>query len=212
MNLHVSSFSHVGGRESNEDTVLADGPVYAVCDGMGGHEAGEVASALCASTLEGSYAALTSVRTTPKKALELAMHAANTVVYNESNGNGMGTTCTAIAFANNGKKAFLAHVGDSRAYLCRAGEAPRQVTRDHRVQIDGRTFLSEVVGRTDTHIDYKELAIDPGDSIFLCSDGVWEVADIAELVANDSSLENALETVLSRNPQDNVSGILIRVA
>jgi serine/threonine protein phosphatase PrpC len=135
-------------REHNEDTFLCDRALglYLVADGMGGHAAGEVAAALAAQTVAESVQRGASVvrafaegvagvrAEDVKRLLAEAVRAANTAVFDASRADaqrrGMGTTLTALLLA--GDRAFVAHVGDSRAYLLRGGEV-RQLTEDHSV-------------------------------------------------------------------------------
>src|SRR4051812_25696178 len=115
------------GRPENEDSILVDDAagLWAVADGMGGHRAGEVASATAIETLQEAYAGGTP--------LDEAVEAANAAVFDKAADDaalrGMGTTLTAIALQD-GHTALLGHVGDSRAYLLRDGTVT-QVTDDH---------------------------------------------------------------------------------
>jgi PPM family protein phosphatase len=118
--------THVGQvRTGNEDAYLLEPPMYAVADGMGGHRGGEVASQLALTTIAESFR---------KGAVPFAdqVQAANRAVFERAGADrnlaGMGTTLTAAVIQ--GDLAHLVHVGDSRAYLLRAG-ALRQLTDDH---------------------------------------------------------------------------------
>ena len=169
-------------RKTNEDTFVVQPPLYAVCDGMGGANAGEVASGLAAETLAAEVA-----RGTP---LHAAAEAANAAVFQRAHDNveqtGMGTTLT--AFVLEGDTARFAHIGDSRAYLLRDGEL-RQVSDDHslvgEMVRDGRlteeeaavhphrSILSRALG-TEPQARIDEFTEDllPGDVLLLCSDGL----------------------------------------
>src|SRR5919198_5871569 len=115
------------GRPENEDSLLVDPDdgLYAVADGMGGHRAGEVASATAIDALKTAYLG--------GQRLDQAVGAANAAVFaraaEDAALRGMGTTLTAAALLG-GRTALLGHVGDSRAYLMRDG-AVAQVTDDH---------------------------------------------------------------------------------
>ena len=119
-------------REHNEDSLVAYPPLFAVCDGMGGHEAGEVASRIAVETL---------VKEAPSTAdgtgLEHAIIAANHAVIDGARTGegrpGMGTTCTSLIIEGN--RLVIGHVGDSRAYLLRDGELI-QLTQDHSLVAD----------------------------------------------------------------------------
>jgi PPM family protein phosphatase len=169
-------------RKTNEDTYVVQPPLYAVCDGMGGANAGEVASGLAAETLAAEVA-----RGTP---LHQAAEAANAAVFQRAHDNieqtGMGTTLT--AFVLEGSSARFAHIGDSRAYLLRDGEL-RQVSDDHslvgEMVRDGRltedeaavhphrSILSRALGtEPKARIDEFVEELLPGDVLLLCSDGL----------------------------------------
>jgi protein phosphatase len=169
-------------RKTNEDTLVVQPPLYAVCDGMGGAQAGEVASGLAAETLAAGVAAGTPL-------LEAAQ-AANAAVFARANANaehsGMGTTLTAFVLER--ASAHFVHIGDSRAYLLRDGLL-EQVSDDHslvgEMVRDGRlteadaavhphrSILSRALG-TEAVVDIDEFAVDlrAGDVLLLCSDGL----------------------------------------
>mgnify|MGYP001443036414 CR=1 FL=1 len=148
MELRYSAKTDVGlSREHNEDNFLVDAPLnlFMVADGMGGHNAGEVASAMAVNvtreTLQQGVRTLRAFRENPKnsearegvrKLLENAVKGACYKIFeqglNNSAQRGMGTTLTFVVVL--GTRAFIAHVGDSRVYLKRDGTA-HQITRDH---------------------------------------------------------------------------------
>jgi protein phosphatase len=210
LRLEVGAVSEAAGREQNQDIAVAvplggtaperEEFLLVVADGMGGHRAGDVASRIAADTLR---AALTQpLADDLGLALKQAYRKANDAVYQaglaEPSQAGMGTTLTAALLR--GKYATLANVGDSRAYLLR-GTGLTQVTRDHtvvaadvaagRITADAarrdprRNILSHVIG-TDERLDSKlpdifELILLPGDRLLLCSDGLYDVLDDAEM-------------------------------
>ena len=170
-------------REGNEDAFLNDAPLFAVADGIGGHQGGEVASRLALETLEVLF---------KRGRGTLADHVrdANRAVFERSGRDaavaGMGTTLTA-AVAEAGRLR-LAHVGDSRAYLLRGGKL-RMLTEDHtlvqrmveRGEITEqeadvhphRSVLTRALGtEPDVQIDEGVLDAQDGDRILLCSDGL----------------------------------------
>jgi protein phosphatase len=170
-------------RDGNEDSYLVEPPLYAVADGMGGHRGGEVASQLALETLEERFAAR-------EGSLADQVRAANRAVFERSATDrkvtGMGTTLTAALVI--GASAHLAHVGDSRAYLLRAGSL-RQLTEDHtlvtRMVKAGeiteaeaavhphRNVLTRVLGtEPDLDLDEQDLGLLEGDRLLLCSDGL----------------------------------------
>lgn len=170
-------------RDGNEDSYLVEPPLYAVADGMGGHRGGEVASQLALETLEERFAA-------QEGSLADQIRAANRAVYERSAADrkvtGMGTTLTAALIG--GDNAHLVHVGDSRAYLLRAG-AFRQLTEDHtlvtRMVKAGeithaeaavhphRNVLTRVLGtEPEVDLDEQDVGLLEGDRLLLCSDGL----------------------------------------
>jgi protein phosphatase len=173
------------GRSANEDAFVADQDrgLYAVADGMGGHRAGEVASATAIETLQSAFG--TGGR------IEDAVAAANAAVFTQASENpemrGMGTTVTAVALTD-GRYATIGHVGDSRAYLLRDGTLS-QVTEDHSLveqlvregQLSPeeaavhpqRAVITRALGiEPDVEVDVYEVDLHPGDRLLLCSDGL----------------------------------------
>lgn len=170
-------------REGNEDAFAIEPPLYAVADGMGGHRGGEVASQLALQTVVERLRA-------GQGSLADQVQAANRAVYERSATDrkvtGMGTTLTAAIVA--GDRAHLVHVGDSRAYLLRAG-ALRQLTEDHtlvnRMLKAGeitereaavhphRNVILRALGQDpDVAIDEQDVGLIEGDRLLLCSDGL----------------------------------------
>ncbi|MBL8679697.1 MAG: Stp1/IreP family PP2C-type Ser/Thr phosphatase [Myxococcales bacterium] len=191
-------------REHNEDNFLVDRRLglYVVCDGMGGHASGEVASALAVQGLRDALKkdedflldfakGDASVRPEDvKNLLESAAHAANAAVFSEAQRDaskrGMGTTLTALVLV--GGYGFIAHVGDSRCYLYRGGEV-RMLTEDHSVinelkrrgkltpqileKIGNKNAVTRAVGVYETvEVDTFHFLTAPGDRYLLCSDGL----------------------------------------
>jgi len=170
-------------RDHNEDGYLAEAPVFAVADGMGGHRGGEVASRVALERLD-------EVHRRGGTPLPEAVREANRAVLDRAEGDeellGMGTTITALLARGDGIE--LAHVGDSRAYLFRDGEL-RQLTEDHtlvhRMVLEGkltedearihphRSILTRALGvEANVEVDGASLDIRPGDRVLLCSDGL----------------------------------------
>ncbi len=178
-------------REGNEDSAYASPRLLAVADGMGGHAAGEVASAVAIA----SVAALDGT-TTPNGdllgALKEAVHSASDTLHQMASADpaveGMGTTLTAMLWAGQGYA--LCHIGDSRGYMLRDGEL-YQITHDHSlVQSlvdEGRLSQEEAAthpqrslilraldGRGEAEPDLSMRKAMPGDRYLLCSDGLSE--------------------------------------
>jgi protein phosphatase len=192
--IAVGAMTDVGrGRPANEDSLLVDHDdrLYAVADGMGGHRAGEVASATAIDALRAAFA-----QGVP---LDEAVGEANAAVFEKASANldmrGMGTTLTAAALLDD-HHLLLGHVGDSRAYLMRDGAVTR-VTEDHslveQLVREGRLRPEEAASHPQKAIITRALGIDPevevdtypidlrpGDRVLLCSDGLTNmVADTA---------------------------------
>ena len=214
-------------RKTNEDTFVVRPPLYAVCDGMGGASAGEVASGLAAETLAAEVAGGTP--------LHAAAEAANAAVFRRAHDNleqtGMGTTLT--AFVLEGGTARFAHIGDSRAYLLRDGEL-RQVSDDHslvgEMMRDGRlteeeaavhphrSILSRALG-TEPQARIDEFTEDllPGDVLLLCSDGLSGPvsADAMRVALTHSDPQAAAERLILEARRaggpDNITAVVVRL-
>jgi serine/threonine protein phosphatase PrpC len=214
-------------RKTNEDTFVVQPPLYVVCDGMGGANAGEVASGLAAETLVDRVSAGASL-------LEAA-EAANAAVFQRASGNaeqaGMGTTLT--AFLLEGSAAHFVHIGDSRAYLLRDGGLEQmsddhslvgEMVRDGRLTVEEaavhphRSILSRALG-TEAQAKIDEFTVDllSGDVLLLCSDGLsGPVADdVLRLALTRSDPQEAAgRLVLEARRQggpDNITAVVVRV-
>lgn len=214
-------------RQTNEDSFVVAPPLFVVCDGMGGAEAGEVASALAARTLAARFAA--------GDALVAAAQAANQAVFARAiervEESGMGTTLTAV-FVDSARGRFV-HVGDSRAYRLRdgglellsddhslVGEMVREgkLTRDEAAVHPHRSILSRALG-TEAEVEVDEFTADlhAGDVLLLCSDGLsGEVPDDAlrDLLAADDPAEAARDLIAAARDaggHDNITAVVIRL-
>ncbi len=198
-------------REGNEDSAYAGPRLLAIADGMGGHAAGEVASAVAISALAGLDRAVPAGDLLAP--LAAAVAAANTTLHEMSVADpaveGMGTTLTAMLWRDS--HVALCHIGDSRAYLLRDGDFS-QITRDHTlVQSlvdDGRLtpeaaathpqrslLLRALDGRTEAEPDLSVREVRVGDRYMLCSDGLSDVV-------TEQTLHKTLVTIT--NPDDAV--------
>lgn len=216
-------------RQTNEDSYLVRPGLYAVCDGMGGARAGEVASQMACEGLLGLDPA-----TADREGLRAAIIAANGAIaarsVSEDRLAGMGTTLT-VALA--GEASFLVgHVGDSRAYLLHEGELT-QLTDDHswvgemvrRGELTEaeaaihphRSIITRALG-TDTEIepDLDEVRFAPGDRLLLCSDGLSGMItdeDIAGLLrrADDAQAVAGLlvQAALAGGGEDNITVVVV---
>ena len=219
-------------RPINEDSYYA--PVggerfCAVADGMGGHNAGEVASAMAVKVFS-EY--MRPVESISAQALYAAVEQANDEVYHaalENDGmSGMGTTFSALAEQDD--SVFMAHVGDSRIYLVRKG-AIMQVTTDHTLVEQlvqrglitprearfhpRRNIITRALGtEPSVEIDIVQMGLHPGDVFFLCSDGMTnyvEESDILQAVMSDmdwqEKLNHLLSIALENGGADNITAL-----
>lgn len=233
--------SHPGKvRTNNEDTVAFALPhetagefhgdaLLLVADGMGGHAAGEVASRIAADVL---YRCFFAAAGRPvHEILAECLRQANAEIFEAGRQNpeyaGMGTTCTAIAVRNN--CAWLAHVGDSRAYLLRNGEL-QQISEDHTLVAElvrrGSLTREEAAASPERNVILKALgtaatvapeiwddgmALQPDDRLLLCSDGLSDLVTdtmMQELIASHAPLDACqalIDAALEAGGHDNVS-------
>ncbi|MGQ0629963.1 MAG: PP2C family protein-serine/threonine phosphatase [Sporichthyaceae bacterium] len=234
MSLRYAARSNVGLiREGNEDSGYAGPSLLAVADGMGGHAAGEVASAVAVSTLATLEDDVPS--TALLDALAASVQAANDaisdMVEKHPQLDGMGTTLTALLWS--GHRIGLVHIGDSRAYLLREG-ALVQITHDHtfvqQLQDEGRITAAEAAihpqrslllraldGRSNPEPDLSVREAQLGDRYLVCSDGLSGVVSDAELALamTDTTVEFAADTLiqlaLDAGAPDNVTVIVADV-
>ncbi|MFZ5641143.1 MAG: Stp1/IreP family PP2C-type Ser/Thr phosphatase [Bacillota bacterium] len=235
-----SKVSHIGlVRKTNEDNSLVceDLQLLAVADGMGGHQAGEVASRLALETIA-AYVTRNNgaITANPGAVLQKALAEANKKIYQQARQepiyHGMGTTITA-AFLTPGK-VHLAHVGDSRAYLIHDGEI-RLVTNDHSlvnelvknggITVDEanrhphRNVLTRAVGSAPgVDVDLYEEAVVPGDILVLCTDGLSnllspdEIKDTVTAAATlDEGAAGLIDRALAGGGSDNITVILCMI-
>jgi serine/threonine protein phosphatase PrpC len=239
--MRLSSFAgtDVGRtRSGNEDSYVCGRTVFAVADGLGGHQGGEVASAAAVEPL----AALDSREfATPAEAAEAlagAIAEANTAILNQAAGNpslwGMGTTVTAAAVAGD-EHLQLGHVGDSRAYLLRDGSFD-QLTTDHTVVGElvrrGRLTPAQAAIHPERSILTRAVGLDPripvdtpdpvdlrpSDHILVCWEGLTVAVpdpDIAEILSNEpdghAAVRSLIDTANNNGGPDNITVVLLRV-
>lgn len=188
MNIDVSYYTSLGGRQKNEDFVSImennNSIIASVADGLGGHDSGEVASQLAVKTINSE---LTN-RELSIVTLEKAVSAANSAVLKEAGNSNMKTTIAVMWATKN--KAIFATVGDTRIYYFKNNNIVFQST-DHSVSqmavMAGEINNSQIRGHKDRNklvrvLGYKEnikpditdVQIEPRDAILICSDGFWE--------------------------------------
>jgi protein phosphatase len=220
-------------RRRNEDAYVVEPPLFAIADGMGGAQAGEVASRLAAAALKESGAG-----TGGEERIFDLIQRANRRVYERSssdpNTSGMGTTIT-VALAEDGNVAF-GHVGDSRAYLIRDGEI-EQLTDDHSLVAEllksgklspeeaethpQRAVITRALGTDpDVDVDTFTVAAQTGDVFLLCSDGLTDMVpqeDILELVERkrdniDDAVKALVKAANRGGGEDNITVVAFEIA
>jgi protein phosphatase len=225
-------------RTGNEDSSFRGRTVLAVADGLGGHQAGEVASAIAIAAI----AKLDSRRfATPEEAREALVAAileGNRAVLDQAAANpeawGMGTTMTAAALAGD-RWVQLAQVGDSRAYLMRPGEGLRQVTHDQTIVGElvrqGRLTPEEAAHHPQRSVVTRAVGLDPdlpvdtppplelvpGDQLLLCSDGLSDAIDdlsLAQILGagldGQATCQALIDAANSAGGPDNITVVLLR--
>ena len=220
-------------RRRNEDSFVIEPPLFAVADGMGGAQAGEVASRLAAAAFREFHEADDLA---PEERVATIIQEANRRIYerarSDAQASGMGTTITAALVTEEG--VAVGHVGDSRAYRLRQGLL-EQLTEDHSLVADlvrsgrlspdeadahpQRSVITRALG-TDPEVDVDSFTADAeaGDVFLLCSDGLTTMVDedqIAETIARSSSLEQATKALVKAanraGGEDNVTVVLFRL-
>jgi PPM family protein phosphatase len=236
-------------RKNNEDSFLRDDglALYAVADGIGGHEGGEVASRMAVDTLKEVMPGLLkgkdvtppfslSLDVEPRiSALRYAITLSNQKILHAATTNplltGMGTTITAVLLCHG--TAFIAHVGDSRAYLLRSGQCD-QITNDHSFVAEqiraGKLTAEQAKTSTYRHIitravgidrevavDHSTIAVKANDTILLCTDGLTEMVDDGEICtilggsAPDAAAENLIRRANEQGGVDNITAVVLKI-
>jgi len=212
-------------RSNNEDSVALDEGVSlaVLADGMGGYNAGEVASSMATSFIRtelGRWLSEASIQASDaevRRAMDICVDNANRAIFNAANSNpqyaGMGTTLVVAVFR--GERLLLGHVGDSRCYRLRAGRL-QQITRDHSLlqeQIDAglitpeqaafsanKNLVTRAVGVEDTVLlETHQHDVLPGDIFLMCSDGLSDMLDdtgIAQLMLANESMETSAHALI----------------
>lgn len=242
--MEWASKSHIGKiRNKNEDSLFVDeknGRIFIVADGMGGHNAGEIASKLAIEKVsELMEDNLNDLSQTDELEIETliqkAIKDANAEIYKQSLSSekldGMGTTITLALFLNN--KVYFGHVGDSRAYLLR-GDELTQLTEDHTLvcelvkngtitEVEAKThpkrnIITKALGTETSPLpDTIKHSIYEEDIIMLCTDGLTNIVDnyeIKKCLKSESDLQKACDYLVDqandRGGFDNITLIAIR--
>jgi protein phosphatase len=233
--LRTASATDTGRRRRhNEDAYVCEPPLFAVADGMGGAQAGELASGLAAAALRDESSELVG----GEQRVDDLIHEANRRVYQrqseDASASGMGTTMT-VALVEDGRVA-IGHVGDSRAYLIRERKL-EQLTEDHSLVAElvrsGKLSPEEAEGHPQRSVITRALGTDPdvdvdtflvetkaGDLFLLCSDGLTSMVDdetiLREVERNRDDLTRAAKALVRAankgGGEDNITVVFFEIA
>ena len=245
--IEAASLTDVGlQRGNNEDSFLywepdsdddfrRKGGLAAVADGMGGYEGGQEASRLAVETVRHIYDRdfTGDAQTTLVTALQSAHEMIQRYALEHPEFQGMGTTCTALSII--GSQLYFAHIGDSRLYLVR-GESISRLTRDHsyvsRLVESGivrsedaeshpqRHILTAALGSGRDiipHVPEQPIPLENGDTLLLCTDGLWGLVgdlEIAAVVRANTPADACLRLVrmaIERGGPDNITVQILRI-
>jgi protein phosphatase len=219
-------------RRENEDSAFAAAPLFVVADGMGGAQAGEVASRLAVEEFQREL----NPEGSPEERLAERVRTANREIYDrsrtETGREGMGTTLTA-AYLDDAQLA-IAHVGDSRAYLFRDGELTR-LTQDHSLvdelvrrgklteaqaaEHPQRSIITRALGpEPEVEVDTFTYPVKAGDVLLLCSDGLTSMITedaVSSILAAADTLDGAANALIEQaneaGGRDNITVVLFRL-
>jgi PPM family protein phosphatase len=219
-------------RHANEDAYFARAPVFAVADGMGGAQAGEVASRIAAD----AFGSVDDGDEAPERRLTRVVHSANERIHElaeqDAARSGMGTTLTAALIGDD--EVSLAHVGDSRAYVFRDGELKR-LTSDHSLveelrrqgrltdaqaeEHPQRSIITRALGpESEVEVDTMTFPARPGDVFLLCSDGLTTMVPesrIGRILERSASLDSAVSRMVREandgGGRDNITVVAFRL-
>jgi PPM family protein phosphatase len=220
-------------RSENEDSLFVRAPIFVVADGMGGAQAGEVASKTAAEAFDRDLP-----EAPPEQFLRETIEAANRHIHDlartDPSRAGMGTTITAAIVDARAEEVAIGHVGDSRAYRLRRGKLER-LTRDHSLveemrrkgQITDaqaeehpqRSIITRALGpEPEVEVDLQTVPASPGDVFLLCSDGLTTMVDeerIAAVLAGAGSMQEAMRSLVDEangaGGRDNITAMAFRL-
>ena len=220
-------------RNANEDSLFVDAPLFVVADGMGGAQAGEVASRAAAESF-----AQNLPPAPPERLLEETIEGANRTIHELARKDpslaGMGTTTTAALVDLDSEEVAIGHVGDSRAYRLRGGKL-EQLTRDHSLVEEmrrkgqltdaqaedhpQRSIITRALGpEPEVEVDLQTVPAQAGDVFLICSDGLTTMLDdekIAHILARATSLQSAVRALVDEanraGGRDNITVVLFRL-
>ena len=220
-------------RNANEDSHFTAAPLFVVADGMGGAQAGEVASKAAAESFAGELP-----KAAPEQVLEATIEGANRTIHELARKDpglaGMGTTITAAIVDLEAEEVAIGHVGDSRAYRLRGGKF-EQLTRDHSLVEEmrrkgqltdaqaedhpQRSIITRALGpEPEVQVDLQTVPAQPGDVFLICSDGLTTMLgdeQIARLLARATSLQSAVKALVDEanraGGRDNITVVAFRL-
>ena len=220
-------------RSENEDSLFVRAPIFVVADGMGGAQAGEVASKAAADSFDRDLP-----EGPPEQFLRETIEGANRRIHELARADpsraGMGTTITAAIVDAQAEEVGVGHVGDSRAYRLRRGKLER-LTRDHSLveemrrkgQITDaqaedhpqRSIITRALGpEPEVEVDLQTVPAAPGDVFLLCSDGLTTMVNeerIAAVLAASASMREAVRTLVDEangaGGRDNITALAFRL-
>ena len=220
-------------RNANEDSLFVEAPLFVVADGMGGAQAGEVASRAAAESFAQNLPSAP-----PERLLEETITGANRTIHELARKDpslaGMGTTTTAALVDLESEEVAIGHVGDSRAYRLRGGKL-EQLTRDHSLVEEmrrkgqltdaqaedhpQRSIITRALGpEPEVEVDLQTVPAQAGDVFLICSDGLTTMLDdekIAHILGRATSLQSAVRALVDEanraGGRDNITVVLFRL-
>jgi protein phosphatase len=220
-------------RSANEDSFFVRAPIFVVADGMGGAQAGEVASKAAADAFDRDLPS-----GPPENFLRETIEAANRTIHelarDDPSRTGMGTTITAVVVDPGTEEVAIGHVGDSRAYRLRGGKLER-LTRDHSLVEEmrrkgqltdaqaedhpQRSIITRALGpEPEVEVDVQTVPAGPGDVFLICSDGLTTMLgeeQIAKLLAGASSMDAAVRALVDEanraGGRDNITALAFQL-
>jgi len=220
-------------RNANEDSLFTDAPLFVVADGMGGAQAGEVASRAAAESFAHDLPSAP-----PERLLEETIEGANRTIHELARKDpglaGMGTTITAALVDLDAEEVAIGHVGDSRAYRLRGGRF-EQLTRDHSLVEEmrrkgqltdaqaedhpQRSIITRALGpEPEVQVDLQTVPVCSGDVFLICSDGLTTMLDdekIGQILGRATSLQSAVRALVDEanraGGRDNITVVTFRL-
>jgi serine/threonine protein phosphatase PrpC len=220
-------------RNANEDSVFTRAPLFVVADGMGGAQAGEVASKTAAESFDRELP-----QGPPERVLKQTIETANRTIHerarNDADLAGMGTTITAAIVDLESEEVAIGHVGDSRAYRLRGGRFER-LTRDHSLVEEmrrkgqlteaqaedhpQRSIITRALGpEPEVEVDLQTVPAQPGDVFLICSDGLTTMLgdeQIGQILARATAMDSAVRALVDEanraGGRDNITVIAFRL-